>query len=273
MNKNIRNLLTVTLSVFLSFGLFSSNGLSVKADTIDNAKSTLNHYLQSVVNLDVKGIEKVSSDDRFPKADYEKELSAILQNPNERFASYSIVNEDVISNSSEIIIAKVNYLNGNVSEIPFKLENSNGKWTVLISANLPVKNKFKQLTKGTQIPFKRNQGIQPNTEVCSWYLDAYGTRATVYATPGFNMTSNYVTLNLRQWDSSSTPDFEYDLVHVGLVYNTVYGSIEFDGNWKNTGVQTEIYSDTGSRENDVTIEAIRQGNPNTEAISYGEVYQ
>ena len=231
-------------------------------------------------------MEKDSSDDRFSESNYKTEIASILQNPNERYTNYSILSEKVIDNSTELLVARVTNLNTSVYEIPFKLIEKNGTWIVSISESLPAKNEFKQIYKGKEISENLSTNsnsstsntsniiITPKVQVATWSLDCYRLAQSTCSMPHFNMSSNHVNLNLRQWGVSTNATFEYDLVHLGLFYNTQYGSTTISGNNQNSGRSATIYSSTA--QSDVVVKVVRVGISSgtiTEAYSYGEVYQ
>lgn len=284
MNKHIKKILNITLSMLLSSSLLFINNTSVaKASTVDNAKGTLLTYLNSLEKSDTKSAINISSDSRFSEVDYETQLSAILQNPNERISSYDILSETNVTNSSKIILTKIKYLNGKIDQIPFKLEKLNSKWKVIIDSNLSKDVKFKTLTTGTQIPYNSNATsnfsekgiiIHTDSQMTTWNYNCTRLAQCTYSNQHFNMSSARILINLKQWGDSSVPSFRYSIVHIGLFYETTYASDDEFGTYKQHSLQRYLYPSSSG--DDITIKITRIGiSETTHELAYtlGEVYQ
>lgn len=165
-----------TLSLILLLTSIMINPTIANASSVNSSKDTLKEFLNSIVTLDFDKAISLSKDSRVSnKQEHFNLLEESLQDPNEQITSYEILDKTVKQGDSEILFAKLNYLNGSVYNVPFKLEKSNTKWIVSISGSVPLEDQYIKLKDGKEIKNKENYNMrEAMRQVATWNCSLSG---------------------------------------------------------------------------------------------------
>ncbi|AJA46679.1 hypothetical protein CPAST_c05790 [Clostridium pasteurianum DSM 525 = ATCC 6013] len=263
--------LIIPQSVVIAAPITSSQNTLVASGAPQN---TLSEYLTALQSLNYDKALSLYTDSRAANdATKSTILKQVLSDPNNQIKSFNILDTTIEQSDSLILLATIEFKNGQVSQIPFKLQNSNESWLVKIGSDLPLPSEYKLLKQGTEI---KNTEITPNSTYTTSSqratfnfllssVDPYG--------PDQQYSSNFsasgsVMVNFRQWQDYGTANIEYAIVKWGLFSDTVYSSGSVYEN--NEGYGDQIYLSVPSVSG--VCLRVKHLNPQYTAHSYGEVY-
>ncbi|MBD7916325.1 hypothetical protein H9660_14350 [Clostridium sp. Sa3CUN1] len=241
--------------------------IKVNAATQNDEQILVTQYLTALKNKDVVLASKLSSDARInDEAQYQIWLEEMLQDPNQQIVNFTILDKDIKLENYSTIYAKVEFLNGDVVEVPFRVQN--GIVYIDKMDNLP------KIKTGIEIPYSEPV---PETQVTSWNITLSSSSlvaSDTHYTSSFTFNSNSVSLNFRQWADLAAPvtaKFEYAVVKKGVFSDTVYASKTVSGDNSSSAKQITLSLGTGQTFNNLKIRIDNLNNKYT-AYGYGEAY-
>lgn len=248
--------------LFLAISPIKANALTENDEHI-----LVNQYLTALKNKDVVVASHLSNDARInDKTRYQIWLQETLEDPNQQISDFSILDKDIESDNYSIVYAKVEFLNGDVVEVPFRVQD--GLVYIDQMDNLP------KIKTGVEIPYSEPV---PNAQVTYWDVtlssNTFFTDDYAY-TSAFTYNSNSVILNFRQWSNAAASSYarvEYAVVKDGLFSDTVYASKNVAGDNSSSAKQITLSLGTGQTFNGLKIRITNLSTSN-ETYSYGEAY-
>lgn len=267
----MRNFLKSKKLNFLSLLLtglmvLSFSSINVSAETKNPNQMLVNTYLTALKNQDISTIVNISIDNRVKdKLNYQVWLEQMLNNPNQQISKFTVLDEDKNFDEYSIISAEIEFLNGDVVKVPFRVQNE-----------IVYIDKLDNLTKiqtGVEIPYSEPS---PMSQVVSWYttLSLAPNYPDTQYTSSFSYSSNYTTLNFRQYTSSSAPvaaKVEYAVVKKGIFSDTVYASQVVSGDNSSSAKQITLTLGSGQTFNGFCIR-IDNYNYSYSTTAFGEAY-
>lgn len=189
----LKNLFTkLTLIGLTSLSIFST---SVQAQTLtskSNPKEVAIEYLSAIQSKDIdKSIEL--SKDVFISDNNERkdDLETFLSNPNNTLKNFEVLESLKKENDFEIFNTKLEYLNGQIVELPLKVQTSTENPKVILDDSISLSD-INEIKAGKEIPVRT-----PRVQVAKWDVrvgqyDPYGFSSR------FSCNTSYVELNYRQ---------------------------------------------------------------------------
>lgn len=279
MKKIIGKIVSLCLSLVLLAG-FGPNS-TVLAATSNTPESTLTQYLNSLKKQDVITALPYYTDSRAGNDSLKETiLRQALSDSNQQISKFSILKRYSDDINSVIILANVEYTNGEITQVPFKLDKVNEKWLVRISSDLPVASQYKVIKQGNEIVQNNTvstQLLQPmsvaTVQKVTWDFTLSdpntGSADQQYSSNFSVSSSNSIEVNFRQWEDYDTANIEYAIVKWGLFSDTVYASRSVIEN--NQGYADQVYLSVSSNLTGVCLR-VKHLNVTYTAYSWGEVY-
>ncbi|MBS6504294.1 MAG: hypothetical protein KH415_22285 [Clostridium sp.] len=240
--------------------------LKANAATENDEHLLVNKYLTALKDSDVVSVIELSNDTRAKnKMEYQVWLNEILQDPNQQISEFKILDKDIKSDNYSIVYAEVEFLNGDVFEVPFRVQDG--------IVYIDKKDNLLKIKEGIEIPYSA-----PSTraQVVYWdmTLSLQPNNADTQYTSNFTYNANYTTLNFRQYTGSSAPvaaKVEYAIVKRSLFGDTVYASKLVSGDNSSAARQITLSLGTGQTFNNLCIR-VDNYNYSYTTYSYGEAY-
>lgn len=267
MKKFIKSKYLKIFSLLLTFVLFLSfSPINVSALTENNPHVVLNDYLTAIQNKDILSATNLSTDYRVSnKLDYQNWLSQLLNDPNQQISHFTILNKDVQYTNYSIVYAEIEFLNGDIVEVPFRIQDE--------IVHIDKMDNLPKIKTGVDLPYSE---ITPRAQVVYWSTVlslAPNNPDTIY-TSKFSYNANSTTLNFRQYTADSAPvaaKVEYAVVEKGIFSDTVYSSKVVSGDNSSSAKQITLTLGTGQTFDNFSIR-IDNYNYSYSTTVYGEAY-
>lgn len=255
----LKNLFTkLTLIGLTSLSIFST---SVQAQTLTSKskpKEVAIEYLSAIQNKDIdKSIELSKDVFISDNTERKKDLETLLSNPNNALKSFEVLNSLKKENNFEIFNTRLEYLNGQIVELPLKVQTSTENPIVILDDSIS-RSDIHEIKPGKEIPV-----ITPRVQLATWDVkvekyDPYGFSSR------FSCNTNYVEINYRQ---NCTTEFK--VVEKWVVgYSDVSYAAQRGPNWNSGPNQVVLNLIPGKKFKDVRLLI----NYVTAGRSFGEVY-
>ncbi len=275
MKRFIGKILTLILTFSLLLG--SNANIKVFASTNVTPENTLTQYLTALEGQNINAALNYYTDSR--AANDTQKLSILTQDlndPNQRITNFSIGSRYSSTNTSVVLLANVTYANGEVDQVPFKLDYVNNSWIIRIGSQFAVESQYKIVKNSTKTIQSSAASTQMSTlsvsKKTTWNftlssVDPWGPDTQYTST--FNVSSsNKVEVNFRQWQNALTAQIQYAIVRTGFFGDTVYASQTVTLN--NEGYASQVYLSVTSQSG--VCLRVSHINYTYPAYSWGEVY-
>lgn len=187
------------------------------SSNVTTEKEILINYLEAVKNQELDTVLALVNDTRFSTLEELKQEYKYLLST-DKLITYNI-NEG--KNNSEFIV-EVNFENGEISQIPFKVLDNK----VNISFESLENNDYKVIQEGIE------ENISPRHTYCDWNFSQRRHDSSFYSNCKFNISgTSSLTLYLTQETNyaSNTPAITYAIVDQGIFGDDVWGSVYVKG--------------------------------------------
>lgn len=291
MKKKLISKLLVLSILCTSIPAIANNSVIANAATTENTSveqsmdknekeiiKALNTYLNAFKEFNIDTIVKVSKDVRSTaKSEYISDLNGFKADPNAHIKSFKI-NDNIkkIDENNVTVNAEVTFENGYSYNQLFKLSLVDGKWMVVLGAEMDVEDFNKTVVKEGKIIKTTKGNTAGKMKLASYQLATWGGRLNSsdgsVRSDKFSSSGERVTLNYRQYYAGGVNDVRVKYSIISGVFSSVKASRIIRASNPDDGDEFTLSVGSGQTVDNGRIYVENMNSSTTTVEVYGEVY-